>query len=230
MLNNKSHIFIDIDGTLTDNFHIHTKGWNRLKTIWGYENCNVNYNHYHGLNTKDAILQLSRDLNHQINESEIENFIKVKNAVRDIEILKLNRHTLFSGTYDLLKTLSDNSSIVLYAYSLSTATKSILSSLEIFDFFDDFLFGKFFKISKSRSASLLINYLDGKKINLNNVIVIDDDPDVIKSHIKCNIKTVYVQDELLNSIKKIKKETLLTGSVQRKLYDIAKTIPTANNI
>ncbi len=183
-------IFIDLDGTITDNFHIHTRGWNAILAILGYELDPTFFQTLHGASTNEAILNISTKCKVNLSPSDLEFFVSIKNQVRDYEISKLSRENLFPGVLDFLETQkSVNRRLVCAA--ITNACKSIINVLELNNYFSDFICGNQMNPSKSKSAQVFLDYAIKHNLLVNECLIIDDDPTVIQYAQQSGFKVIW---------------------------------------
>jgi beta-phosphoglucomutase-like phosphatase (HAD superfamily) len=97
-----STVFIDIDQTLTDNFHIHTNGWKTILFYLGKEIEFDFFNTLHGDSTFSAIQKICIKCGVNMNDSDFDFLIKMKTLIRDYEVNKLNHNNLFPGVFNFL--------------------------------------------------------------------------------------------------------------------------------
>jgi len=181
-------VFIDIDGTLTDNFHIHVKGWKAIVNFLGGNISDEFFEQLHGANTETAIKMIASKCNCVLSDNDLKFLVNMKNLIRNYEINKLDSSNLFDGVIPFLVSLQKED-IRIVCCSITTAYELLLTNLGIISYFTDFVCGSEMKVLKSVSPSCFINYIEQNNLSQSECIVIDDDIDVInnlKNHSKIN--------------------------------------------
>lgn len=173
-----STVFLDIDGTLTNNFHVHTKGW---ETILFYLKRNLPQDFFdalHGENTCSAIRRICEEAGVGLSEADLAFFVKLKNLIRDHEIGKLNSECLFPGVVSFLSSLREHD-VRIVCCAITSARRALAINLGVSNFFTDYLCGESIPEPKSLSPSCFIDFVKRNGLLASECLVIDDHVDVL---------------------------------------------------
>ena len=184
---------MDLDGVIVDSFHIHVKGWMTIMQLLSGSSNESFCEDLRGVPTRRAIEMVLNRIEKNVSEGEMECLIRIKNAIRDIEIIKLSPSDLKPGITDFIRSVKRNNAILL-CLATTKACPDIIRRIGFIDIFDYLIYGDKQYPPKSESSENLMKFLSDNNLKTKNCLFIDDGYNPVMLTAKSKIPSVWISN------------------------------------
>lgn len=186
---------LDLDGVILDTFRIHVRSWIAIAANFGRDAPESIFEGYKGVATRDALVQLCRELDIEVDDSDLDRLVEVKCSLRDLLVRRISPSDVSPGVKALVHAASIRCERVL-CLATTSACEKILDQIQLENYFTDVICGPILHPSKSRSAECLCDWLDSNSLDRRSVLYIDDAETAVRHAMTAGVPSLLKSDQV----------------------------------